>query len=598
MPVLDFEPLRIETAAIIRGRLDADVNLGIEQDDPAYLDTTEGGVYWDMTQGFVLICERLWDFAATVMPAACFPTTAWGEYLDLHGITIGLDRKEEVKATGEVTFSGLEGSLIATGTQVAGTQTDPDVDPPIFQTTESVVLGAVPAPQNPDAAIAGGSEGQLGAADYYYVITADVPDGETIGSEEVTETVPAQTLSAPTGLGGNVGTSGSLASDDYYYVVTALNANGETLASAEIMRTVVGPNGSVALTWNAVTDATGYRVYRGTSPAGEDTFYFAMTNSYTDTGAAGTAGSPPATNTAQYGSIVLTWSLVTGATSYRIYRSTAPGNETMLVSGLREDLATWTDLGDLAPGVERPPTNTVAIEALEPGVAGNVAVGTITELLSAVSGITAVTNEVATSGGAEVESDDSYRSRLLLAYSTPGGAGNIGDYMRWALDYPGVGFASVEPIWNGAGTVRVTITDTENNPVSAETAAGLQALLDPVPGLGHGLAPIGAIVTVSTPTAVAVAVQATLTLASGYSLDGGGGEVAVRQAVGDALSAYVDTLRPGDDVVLAHVVGQFFTVDGVIDVTGVTLNGEEENLVIKPPGTPIEVARLGDVILA
>jgi hypothetical protein len=107
-------------------------------------------------------------------------------------------------------------------------------------------------------------------------------------------------LPTPTGLTGTPSsTGGSLATGTYFYKVTALNATGETVPSGEISVPVTGPTGSVALSWNAVPGATGYRVYRGTASGGQNVFYTSGATSFTDTGAAGTAGSPPATGTAK-----------------------------------------------------------------------------------------------------------------------------------------------------------------------------------------------------------------------------------------------------------------------------------------------------------
>ena len=85
---------------------------------------------------------------------------------------------------------------------------------------------------------------------------------------------------------------GTLASNTYFYQAIALDAaGGTTVASNEASAVVTGPNGSVSLTWSAVTGAASYRVYRGTSTGGENVFYTSATNSFTDTGAANTSGS-------------------------------------------------------------------------------------------------------------------------------------------------------------------------------------------------------------------------------------------------------------------------------------------------------------------
>lgn len=94
-------------------------------------------------------------------------------------------------------------------------------------------------------------------------------------------------------------TGGSLAAGTYYYKVTALNAQGQTTGSPEVSATTTTATSSVALSWTAVPGATSYNVYRGTAAGGENVYYNTTTASYTDTGAAGTSGTVPASNTAK-----------------------------------------------------------------------------------------------------------------------------------------------------------------------------------------------------------------------------------------------------------------------------------------------------------
>ncbi|HEV2709144.1 MAG TPA: hypothetical protein VGU67_02925 [Edaphobacter sp.] len=114
-------------------------------------------------------------------------------------------------------------------------------------------------------------------------------------------------------------TGGTLAAGNYFYKVTALNAAGETTGSAEASTTTTGSTGSVALAWAAVSGATSYRVYRGTAAGAESVFYTTGTNSYTDTNAASTAGTVPTTNT--------TPSTPTLATAFKLKVFSAPGTE-------------------------------------------------------------------------------------------------------------------------------------------------------------------------------------------------------------------------------------------------------------------------------
>ena len=112
-------------------------------------------------------------------------------------------------------------------------------------------------------------------------------------------------LSSASGISATPSASGgSLATNTYFYKVTALDGAGnETSISiaTEVSAAVTGPTGSVLVSWTGIAGAAGgYRVYRGASAGGESTFFSVPfgTNSFTDTGAAGTAGSGVVTNNA------------------------------------------------------------------------------------------------------------------------------------------------------------------------------------------------------------------------------------------------------------------------------------------------------------
>jgi uncharacterized phage protein gp47/JayE len=95
-----------------------------------------------------------------------------------------------------------------------------------------------------------------------------------------------------------------------------------------------------------------------------------------------------------------------------------------------------------------------------------------------------------------------------------------------------------------------------------------------------GIAPVGAWIFVDTPTPVSIAIVATVTFESGYSLDGTGGTIALRESIEQAIEEYIDSLRPGEDVVFNHVRARFFDVGGVYDVTALTVNTGTSNIAI------------------
>jgi uncharacterized phage protein gp47/JayE len=118
---------------------------------------------------------------------------------------------------------------------------------------------------------------------------------------------------------------------------------------------------------------------------------------------------------------------------------------------------TTTTLGTVGGG------GTVAVSATavaDPkgltGANGNTAAGSLMTLGQAIPGIQS--NGTVTTlftGGADLETDDSLRTRMLAAWQAPAQGGAAGDYKNWALAVPGVTRAWPFPNGFGAGTVVV-----------------------------------------------------------------------------------------------------------------------------------------------
>lgn len=112
-------------------------------------------------------------------------------------------------------------------------------------------------------------------------------------------TLPYSTaIAAPAGLAGTAGGGGALAAGTYFYTVTSRNFYGETTQATPISK-VVGASGSVALTWTAVTGATSYGVFRGTSSSNMVRIANPTVASYSDLGGAAIGAAPPAVNTTE-----------------------------------------------------------------------------------------------------------------------------------------------------------------------------------------------------------------------------------------------------------------------------------------------------------
>jgi len=90
------------------------------------------------------------------------------------------------------------------------------------------------------------------------------------------------------------------------------------------------------------------------------------------------------------------------------------------------------------------------------GAFGNVAVGVVMTIGQVIAGIQS-TGAVSTAftGGADIETNDSLRSRMLYEFQNPPQGGAQSDYIEWAKDVPGVTRAWCARNGYGAGTVVV-----------------------------------------------------------------------------------------------------------------------------------------------
>lgn len=189
---------------------------------------------------------------------------------------------------------------------------------------------------------------------------------------------------------------------------------------------------------------------------------------------------------------------------------------------------------------------------------------------------------------AEDEEDtEILRNRYLSSFASSPFGGNKQDYKDKTNSLDGVGGTVVIPVWNGGGTVKLIIIDSEYHVASEELVAAVQEAIDPDPqGTGSGIAPIGHTVTVVSAEAFAVDVSCNITLVEGYQL------VTVKTKIKEALEAYFLDMRKawengGLVVRISQIENRILGVDGVLDVINTTANGSTENLVLEVDQLPI-----------
>lgn len=158
-------------------------------------------------------------------------------------------------------------------------------------------------------------------------------------------------------------------------------------------------------------------------------------------------------------------------------------------------------------------------ECTQSGTMGNVPPGNITLLATPINGVKSITNEEQFKGGTDIEDNTHYAQRIEEAEQQEKLSGSDDDYKRWAKEVDGVGYAYVEEEWNGPGTVKVLILDKNKQTATQELIDEVQNYIAPIvpPGQNRGgLAPIGAIVTITTPTILNLSIKANFIFTSGY----------------------------------------------------------------------------------
>lgn len=248
--------------------------------------------------------------------------------------------------------------------------------------------------------------------------------------------------------------------------------------------------------------------------------------------------------------------------------------------------------------------NQYQLTAETPGTVGNEYTGPILPITN-VPGLTSAQITDILVPGDEEETDDAFRQRIISALNNRPFGGNIADYQQNIMAIDGVGAVQVYPTWNGGGTVKCSILGADYVLASPELLQNVQTAIDPpTSGLGLGLAPIGAQVTITAPSEVTVNISATVELAAGYELE------QVQPLVESALETYLLSVRQSwgnqlgtttveyaANVYLSRVLAAVVGTTGVVNATNVQLNGGTSDLTLTETGDTQQVPVLGTVTL-
>ena len=191
------------------------------------------------------------------------------------------------------------------------------------------------------------------------------------------------------------------------------------------------------------------------------------------------------------------------------------------------------------------------------------------------------------------DTTDTLREKYYASIDGEAFGGNVADYKEKVNAITGVGGVKVYPVWNGGGTVKLTVIASDFTAPSTALIDKVQTEIDPEgnQGEGLGLAPIGHTVTVTGAKYSDIAITANVTFASGWNW------TSAKSQIENAVNAYFDELcRAWADtemtiVRISQIETHLLTVDCVVDVDGTTVNGSAKNIELAAD----EIPRLGSI---
>lgn len=190
--------------------------------------------------------------------------------------------------------------------------------------------------------------------------------------------------------------------------------------------------------------------------------------------------------------------------------------------------------------------------------------------------------------GKDEEDQESLRERYYSSFTNQAFGGNASDYKNKTKDIEGVGGVKVIPTWNGGGTVKLVIIDSEFSDPSEELISLVQDKIDPNQDAGGGgIAPIGHIVTVAGVKNKTINISTTVTCKQGTTFED------VKPYIFKAVDTYFRELSSLWDeqekiiVRVSQIETRILAIDGVEDIMNTMLNNSPSNVMLGDYEIPV-----------
>lgn len=259
----------------------------------------------------------------------------------------------------------------------------------------------------------------------------------------------------------------------------------------------------------------------------------------------------------------------------------------------------YTEDGETVPG-------SYVMECTEAGTIGNEYFGEIVPLTNLTNLATATLSDVLIPGEAEQDIEDLRAEYFETVNQKPFG-GNITEYRQFVESINGVGSCQVYPVWNGGGTVKISILDSTYAIPSALLVETVQEAVDPhynddYAGKGLGTAPIGHIVTVVGGTKFEIDIDLVVALLPNYTLS------QIKQNIINNIETYFISLRQNWDkaddlnnyslkVIIQRIRNAALNTTGVENIISCKLNNVDGDITLTETSTLQQVPFTGTVTI-
>lgn len=222
------------------------------------------------------------------------------------------------------------------------------------------------------------------------------------------------------------------------------------------------------------------------------------------------------------------------------------------------------------------------------GSNGNVESGTLIPI-DYIEGLEIATLTEVLIPGEDEEDTEHLRQRYFDSLDSQAFGGNQKDYKEKINALNGVGGVKVYPAWNGGGTVKLVIINSNHELPSSTLIDNVQTAIAPTQnqGVGAGIAPIGHIVTVLGCGKTTVDISTSITCQQGWDWE------ALKPYAEQAIDKYFKELASEWDVTenlivrISQIEIRLLNLTGVLDIADTTLNGNAQNLSIDADNIPV-----------